>query len=328
MSTENTPALSGLEKTIADAVLPYLAGRIKAGVNRAEVERIATEVAKREGSPVTRIEILNPRMPEPKDMGVQHKQFRDLLSLVGPGDHVWISGEAGTGKTHAAEACAHALGLPFAYTGAVADKYEFSGFRDAHGVYHGTALRQAWEHGGFWVHDEADRSDNAALLALNACLANGVAAFPDGMVKRHPDCRVIVTANTVGNGPDAKYVGAARIDKAFRNRFFLLRWELDQALEIATTPWEEWTREVQAARAWAASRGMRDVMITPRESYRGPRALARGARLEVVRRATWGADLTDEQFRDAAQVVAKIDEVDVRTWRDALPKADAAKVAS
>lgn len=322
---------------IAAAILTEIEPHVRAHVDPSRIERIARTAIDSEresllaavqdllakhvpANGARRVEIVSPKLPEPKDMGVQHRQFDDLLALLGPGDHVWIAGEAGTGKTHAAEQVAKALGLDYAYTGSVADKYEFSGYRDAHGVYHGTALRKVWEHGGVWVHDEADRSDNGALLALNACLSNGTASFPDGMVKRHPNCRIIVTANTIGQGPDAKYVGAARIDAAFRNRFFLLRWELDTDLELATTPWDAWTREVQAVRDAIKSRGLK-VMVTPRESYRGPRALARGARLEVVRRSTWGADMTDDQFVQVSnQIHTKVTDSMVAKWRAALPK--------
>jgi cobaltochelatase CobS len=70
-----------------------------------------------------------------------------------------------------------------------------------------------------------------ALLAFNAALANGVAAFPDGSIKRHPETVIIAAANTWGFGGDANYIGRAKLDAAFLDRFVTLAWGYDEDLE-------------------------------------------------------------------------------------------------
>jgi hypothetical protein len=69
--------------------------------------------------------------------------------------------------------------------------HEMLGFIDAAGNYHRTPFRDAYEHGGIYTFDEVDRSDPVALLAVNPHLANGVATFPDGQIKRHKDCLIV-----------------------------------------------------------------------------------------------------------------------------------------
>ena len=66
---------------------------------------------------------------------------------------------------------------------------------------------------------------------INAALANGHMAFPDGMVKRHADFRCVASANTYGNGPDRAYVGRQAMDMATKDRFEIVDIPVDEALE-------------------------------------------------------------------------------------------------
>jgi hypothetical protein len=223
---------------------------------------------------------------EPKDLGIVHKHFPHLLRLIRLRDHngragcIWLAGPAGSGKTSAAEKAAEALGIPFYPTGAFNSEHVIFGFVDAGGKYHRTPFREAWEHGGAFCLDEADACDPAALLTLNAALANGVATFPDGAIlKRHKDCCIIATANTWGTGPTAQYVGRARLDDAAMDRFKLrIDWGYDEALELAIVPEAQhgWVRKVQKWRKRAEEIGAR-VLISPRTSIWGASLLADGA---------------------------------------------------
>jgi hypothetical protein len=87
-----------------------------------------------------------------------------------------------------------------------------------------------------------------ALLTVNPHLANGVATFPDGQIKRHKDCLIICTANTWGNGANADYCGATKLDAAFMSRFpARLSWNIDKAFEMSIAGNETWAQRVQAA---------------------------------------------------------------------------------
>lgn len=209
--------------------------------------------------------------------------------------NVWIAGPAGSGKTHAARSFAKAAGLEFFYNGALRDAFELLGYMDASGVYHTTPFRQAYEHGGVYLFDEVDGSDNAALLALNGALANGIAAFPNGMIERHPDCRIIATGNTWGLGATSDYVGRGKIDAAFLDRFGVrLSWDYDVALEVAISGNADFARRVQSARERARAAGLK-VLITPRASIAGAALIAAGFTHDEAAGMTYLANLSNDQ---------------------------------
>lgn len=170
---------------------------------------------------------------------VRHERFGKLVMLVsalGNEDkNIWLAGPAGSGKTTAARKLAAALGYDeeseFDFNGAIDTEYKLSGFVDAKGRVVSTAFRKIWENGGVYLFDECDASMPGALLAFNAALANGYAAFPDGTIKRNERTVIIAAANTWGFGGDANYVGRAKLDAAFLDRFVTLTWNYDENLE-------------------------------------------------------------------------------------------------
>lgn len=220
----------------------------------------------------------------------RHPLFDALLTLVVCGREpgglpVMLVGPAGSGKTTACQHVADAIGLPFYTNGALTGAHELTGYKDAAGQYHTTAFRQAFEHGGVYLMDELDRSDAAAVLALNSALANGFMAFPDQPepVRAHPDFVPIVAANTYGRGADRLYVGANQLDAATLDRFATLAWDYDETLERSITGDDAWVAYVQAARKAASNLKVRHV-ISPRASMAGA----------VQRRAGLGFDMVAE----------------------------------
>jgi hypothetical protein len=233
--------------------------------------------------------------------GHHHPMFHKLLKVCsarlvnGYAPNVWLAGPAGSGKTHAAHKTAEALGVTFYHNGALSMAHELLGFIDAAGNYHTTQFRQAYELGGVYCFDEVDGSDNAALLALNAALANGACAFPDKTVTRHKDCVIIATANTWGLGATADYVGRAKIDAAFLSRFAVkLPWDYDEALEIAISGDAKFAARVIAARAKARGAGLK-VLIDPRASQAGSALVAAGFTYDEAAELTYLANLSSDQ---------------------------------
>lgn len=235
--------------------------------------------------------------------GKQHKQFEELLYVLGSTDYngnsnlnVWLTGMPGTGKTHAASAAAKAMGVNFYCNGSIANKYELTGFKDAHGNYQSTPFRDAWEHGGVYLFDEVDGSVPSAVLAFNSALANGIMAFPDGMLKRHKDCIIIAAANTAGQGATAELVGRMKQDAAFLDRFVFMNWEIDVDLEKHIANNDEWTAYVQKVRANVATKGVK-IMVTPRATFFGAQLLRDGKLpLARVKEMTLKKGLTDAQW--------------------------------
>jgi hypothetical protein len=235
--------------------------------------------------------------------GLHHKLFPDLLQVIaartaaGKPLNIWIAGPAASGKTSAAMKVAEALERKFYGNGAVTFAEQLFGFIDAHGVYHTTAFRNAYEHGGVYVFDDTDGSDANATTAFNMGLENGVCPFPDRMVERHPDCVIIATANTWGAGATADYVGRNKLDGAFLDRFGVkLPWDYDVALESAVSGNPEWAQRVIAARARARAAGLK-VLITPRASIAGAALIAQGMSADKAASYTYLANLTAEQRR-------------------------------
>jgi hypothetical protein len=235
--------------------------------------------------------------------GLHHKLFPDLLQVIaartaaGKPLNIWIAGPAASGKTSAAMKVAEALDRRFYGNGAVTFAEQLFGFIDAHGVYHTTAFRNAYEHGGVYVFDDTDGSDANATTAFNMGLENGVCPFPDRMVERHPDCVIIATANTWGSGATADYVGRNKLDGAFLDRFGVkLPWDYDVALESAISGNPEWAQRVIAARARARAAGLK-VLITPRASIAGAALIAQGMSADKAASYTYLANLTAEQRR-------------------------------
>ena len=229
------------------------------------------------------------------NVGRQHAQFPTLVQTVGAGVPVWLCGPAGSGKTVAGERVAEALGMPFSAVsvGPHTSQSHLMGYMDATGTYRGTEVRVRYEHGGVLLIDEIDRGNPGVLTALNALLANAVCAFPDGMIARHAEFRVIAAANTIGMGADRQYVGAVQLDAATLDRFAVLDWPYDDAfeLELAGAAGGEigtqWAKRVQSIRAAIAELKVRHV-VSPRATLGGIALLRSGLdRATVANMVVW-----------------------------------------
>lgn len=245
------------------------------------------------------IELIHAHAPKPQAVAVEVRRNGELLKTLPAGtthavfplilaavqlDNVFVSGPAGSGKTHLAEQCADALSVPFYFTGAVASEYKLTGFVDAQGRTVRTAFREAFENGGLFLFDEIDSSSPAALLAFNAALSNGKFDFPDGSVRKHKDFLCIASANTWGAGASREYVGRNQLDAATVNRFALVSMDYDHALEslIAASHYahgSEVAALMQAYRATCRAQSVR-LVISPRNTTRTAKALAAGLSLD------------------------------------------------
>ncbi len=230
---------------------------------------------------------------------VMHHKFPLLAAAVAARVNIMLVGPAGSGKTTAAAQVAKALNLPFYGTGAINTEYKLSGFIDAQGRVISTAFRKAFEHGGVFLFDEIDGSLPGALLAFNSALANDWYDFPDANIKRHDDFRVIAGANTFGTGADRQYVGRNQLDAASLDRYAVLDWGYDEALEAAMIgadapkgapvprsieplPAErvqavafQWVERVRKVRSAVGELKVRHV-VSPRATVNGSRLLAAG----------------------------------------------------
>lgn len=248
---------------------------------------------------------------EIKFEGAVHHAFPKLLSAVTQRVNVMLVGPAGSGKTTAARKVAEILGLDFQFTGAIASEYKLMGFVDAQGRVVNTAFRKAFLEGGLFLFDEKDASLPGATLAFNAALANRICDFPDGTYEAHPDFYAVAAANTYGSGASRQYVGRNQLDAATLDRYIMIDWDYDEALEaammglprpkaapvpVSITPvpadqvhelTRQWVERVQKVRRAIDKLKVRHV-VSPRASQAGAKLLAAGwAWADVEAAAIW-----------------------------------------
>ena len=212
---------------------------------------------------------------EPVDVGIQHRQFPELLRRAAARQNVWIYGAPGGGKTHVAESVAKALNLPFRFVAfsSQTTATKLTGFRDAAGQIVSTVVREAAETGGVLLLDEADKCSPAIQSELHAMLSQRRLATPDGHVDCHADLIVFVAANTAGLGGQHGHETAQKADAAFRDRFSFLEWHYDEELERhlalainpAAGPWIDWVHGVRAGIAKRPTEWR--IMATPRTTF-------------------------------------------------------------
>lgn len=209
------------------ALLDLLAPKVDAG----QVHAIVDERLRGLVLPV-RVEVTRNGETKPLE-GITHPAITDVLDILIDGDHAMMIGPPGTGKSHIAEQCAEALGLPFygVSLGPQTPTSQLLGYMQATGEYVRSLFRQAYEHGGLFHFDEFDAGNAQTMVVINAALANGQMAFPDRMVKRHDDFRCAASANTHGTGPDRMMVGRQQLDAATLDRFEEVEIQYDPALE-------------------------------------------------------------------------------------------------
>lgn len=261
--------------SLADALANALRGKIVAGLDTKEVNRLIdaklASVGKpliievKQGDKVTKIE------------GLCHKEVPKLIKLANARQHTFLVGEAGSGKTTACMQVAEALSLSFEYTAfnSQSTKADLYGFIDANGIYRETSLYRMYTKGGVWLADELDSANANILTSINALLENSMASFPNGVVKKHKDFICFGAGNTYGKGKNRVYVGRNELDGASLDRFFVLTFDYDETLERQIANNDAWTRKVQAIRKAINELGER-LICSPRASYKGAKLLAEG----------------------------------------------------
>lgn len=203
-----------------------------------------------------------------KQVEMAHKNFADGVALLGLGKNVSLIGEAGSGKSFGAIQMAQSLDLDYVVESCHGKMQSFDlvgAMSPTTGNYISTKLRDAYENGKVLILDEFDRSNTETTIALNGVLAGDCYGFPDGMVNRHKDFRVIACQNTFGTGASKTYASAKAQDGSTLTRFTRLEWNIDTKLELAICGDNEVTRAVQSVRKNAKDNGYDQILITPRQ---------------------------------------------------------------
>jgi MoxR-like ATPase len=211
--------------------------------------------------------------------------------------NIWMTGEAGSGKSTIAENVAEAMGIPFYTLPCAGDlgKHEVVGYMDAKGEYVSTPFRKAYENGGVFIFEEIDSASAEVVLCVNTALANGGMYFPDGaFIKRHKDFVCLAAANTWGIGASRTYVGRQPMDGASLDRFIQYEVVYDEELELEIAGDRDWARKVQRIRQAVKTSNQR-MIISPRASINGAKLLAVGFTESQVLEMTILKGCSDEQ---------------------------------
>lgn len=254
---------------------------------------IAVEVAK--NVKPTSIEIKTERATVKIDGA--HHQFERLVKLLGSGMSVYLWGPAGSGKTTAAMQAAIALGLE-----AEIDTLDQSTFRSMiqgymtpQGEPVHTTFSRCWTSGKIYIADECDNAPGHVQTLFNSALANGVCPLAWGNAKRADGAQFVATGNTPFR-PTREFPDRRPGSAAFVDRLYFMYWPIDPTIEcramgmvaprIETAPHrtctpQVWGTFVQNLRRWA-SVSMPTLMVTPRATFEGARAMQLGESVDQV----------------------------------------------
>lgn len=234
-------------------------------IDEAAVEKIVDKRIKAQSA--VKVEVVTAKSVKRVDKA--HKNFADAVALVGLGKNVTLIGEAGSGKSFGAIQMARALDQEYAVVSCHGKMQSFDlvgAMSPTTGQYISTSLRDAYENGKVLILDEFDRSNNETTIALNGILAGDCYGFPDGMVQRHADFKVIACQNTFGTGTSKVYGSAKPQDGSTLTRFTRVPWDIDSKLEKAICGDTDATNAVQRVRSNAKKLGYDQVLITPRQA--------------------------------------------------------------
>ena len=181
-----------------------------------------------------------------------HSKFNYVKKVVEADMAILLIGEAGCGKSTLAKQISEELQLNFYGMSLTKQSTVNSllGFVSINGNYIGTQFRKAFEEGGLFLLDEINAADPNVLLCLNT-IENGYISFPDGIVNKHKDFRLIATANP----NDSIYTGRSKLDFATIDRFYQITLERDNALEENLTSVEV-VEQISTARKFYKDHGI------------------------------------------------------------------------
>ena len=266
LKTKKTTPMQKGSKTPQELMLEAMAMLQGGGqIDEAQVVSIVDKRLKEQRA--VKVEVVSAKATKRIDKA--HKNFADAVALLGLGKNLALIGEAGSGKSFGAIQMAQALDLDYSVVSCHGKMQSFDlvgAMSPTTGQYISTSLRDAYENGKVLILDEFDRSNTETTIALNGILAGDCYGFPDGMVKRNAEFRVIACQNTFGAGSSKTYASAKAQDGSTLTRFTRIEWDIDAKLETAICGDNEVTRAVQAVRKNAKDKGYDQILITPRQA--------------------------------------------------------------
>lgn len=204
-----------------------------------------------------------PSKPKPTTPEPESKGTNSIIDLIDAGlRNIWMVGPAGCGKTTICKAAADKLELPVTVIpcGAGTSATTFLGYK--YPEREATPFVGAFAQPGIIVLDEFTALEAQVAQVVNAALANNELTSTTGTCQRHPDCIIIATSNTFGNGADRMYVSNNQLDASTIDRFAGGIVEIDYSKEYESQYDSEVTQYVWRLRDIITRNGLRKVAST------------------------------------------------------------------
>jgi hypothetical protein len=269
-----------------------------------------------------------PEPPAPSEAAPRfhHAVSEYVAALVQAGIPVWLHGPAGTGKSSAAKYAADKAGLDYYEVNLAGSMASAIKGKDRLKEFVESEFARAYEHGGVCCLEEFDAAHPTVATAVNNAIAGDCFHNDaDGRsIPRHPDFRLIATANTLGTGATKEFNGRMKLDGATLDRFRMGRVfvGLDTELEFnilgsimrgstdaTMRDFQRFYGEVQRLREFVASRDGFDALSSMRVTIDGAKAVKVGVPVDGLLAsigATWQAD---------TRAQARVPQFDYAAWR-------------
>lgn len=143
-----------------------------------------------------------------------------LKKLIKAGmNNIWMVGPAGCGKSTIARNTAKELDIPYLCISCSigTSATEFIGYK--YPTREATKFAEFYAKKSLIIIDEITSLDPSVAQVINAALANNEIETTTGTVLRHPECIIVATSNTFGNGADRQYVANNQLDASTIDRF-------------------------------------------------------------------------------------------------------------
>lgn len=205
-----------------------------------------------------------------------HARFASILSRAkmtkpdGTRFNLFLTGDAGTGKSTIAASIAEALGLRLFSINCSGGMTEGQlvgrmtpNLSTGEMVYTPGPLVEAYRDGGVFLLDELDAADENVLLAINTLMDAPRWFAPDGTaIDRSPNFYLLGAGNTYGTGANRTYNGRNQLDGAFLDRWLTVAVDYDVELERSLVACAEIAERIQSARVRIRERNLRRWLTT------------------------------------------------------------------